>query len=81
MRGVSPNSRLIGFKLLNDCDETDLAETCEKYLYHKRLDMMVGNDLAAMRRGEYYQIHTTSEGSGRVDEDFALNLIKTIELL
>ena len=81
MSEVAPKAKLVGFKLLNDCTEEELEEKCREYLRTKNLDMMVGNDLAAMRRGEYYQIHVTAGDSVKVDRDFEEVLIDKVSTL
>lgn len=81
MRSIAPKSKLVGFKLLNDSSPDALERVCQDYIKRKNLDMMVGNDLLAMRSGDYYQVHCTQDTSVIVKINFAYHIIQGISKL
>ncbi len=81
MRSVAPMSKLVGFKLLNDSSPDALERVCQDYIKRKNLDMMVGNDLLAMRSGTYYQVHCTKETSTVVEMNFEYHIIQAVSKL
>jgi len=78
MREISPKSKLVGFKLLNDAKVEDIQAVCDRYLVSKRLNMMIGNDLKALRDGKYYQVHATDQESTIVNSDFEETILERL---
>lgn len=77
IKDISPNTYLVGFKLLDNVTKERLIEVATELKVKNRCDLVVANDLANIRKGNHlaYIIgDEVKEASGK--EDIALKLVR-----
>lgn len=80
IKQVSPKSFVVGYKLLVDVEIDELCAACDKQIREAKVDLVVGNDLHALRNNYYYQLLFTGYNSHTVIVDnFSSNLFDVIE--
>jgi phosphopantothenoylcysteine decarboxylase/phosphopantothenate--cysteine ligase len=83
---VDTRTKVVGFKLTADKTPKEVLEISKKQMDDYGIDMVVGNDIIALRNNEYYQIiiSKTKHGiinSNLIEKDFEQTIIRTIESL
>ena len=79
IKQISPETKLIGFKLLNKVTEEELLEVSTNLLKKNKCELVIGNDSKSFVNGKHKAIFVTSEG--RIDraetkEEIAEKLIQ-----
>jgi phosphopantothenoylcysteine synthetase/decarboxylase len=77
----SPDSIVVGYKLLSGSTIEELELICRKQLMDNRIDMVVGNDLSALKQNKYFQLHLIRnlQKANLVTENFSTKIMEAIE--
>jgi phosphopantothenoylcysteine decarboxylase/phosphopantothenate--cysteine ligase len=80
IRTWAPLAYVVGFKLLVNSTPTEMKKAAEKQLERADVDMVVGNDLAQIRKGNHFlTVFYGNNDQWRINENQASELAKMIE--
>ena len=83
IKEISPNTRLIGFKLLNQVSEEELIKVSQNLLHKNKCDLVIGNDSKSFVNGRHEAIFVTNDGvieRAERKEEIAEKLVKYLNL-
>lgn len=83
IKEISPNTKLIGFKLLNQVTEDELVKVSKNLLNKNHCELVIGNDSKSFTKGRHEAIFVSEEGiidRAETKEEIAIKLIKFLEL-
>lgn len=83
IKEISPETKLIGFKLLNQVSENELLRVSQNLLQNNRCELVIGNDSKSFVNGRHEAIFVSSEGiidRAETKEEIARKLIKFLKL-
>ena len=79
IKTLSPNSKLVGFKLLVDSTEEELINASRKSIQSNNCDLIVANDLRDIKKGNHKIMMVTKDSIDRFD-DKKDNLAKIVSI-
>lgn len=75
----SPNVFLVGFKLLIDAKDEELVNAAMKTMHQSHADIVVGNNLASLERGEHEILIIEKNGEfKKIKQQLAEHIIKRV---
>lgn len=86
VKELSDNAKIVGFKLTADKTPLEVLEISRNQMDDYGIDMVVGNDITALRNNQYYQIILSKTKHGiintnYIEKDFEKSIIREIENL
>lgn len=83
IKEISPSTKLIGFKLLNQVSEEELLRVSTNLLEKNKCELVIGNDSKSFVNGRHEAIFVTKEGiidKAETKEEIANKLVKFLDL-
>lgn len=83
IKEISPETKLIGFKLLNQVTEEELVRISQNLLKKNRCELVIGNDSKSFVNGRHEAIFVTQNGiidRAETKEEIADKIVKFLDL-
>lgn len=81
IKNISPETYLVGFKLLNNVSKEQLYDAAYKLLVKNKCDLVIGNDLADIKGNLHKALFITNNGiinEANTKKEIAVSLVKLL---